>query len=470
MAERPTGAPVPPGLIARASSALRNFIPGVSDRTWFGPGQPQAPIATPGSDPERVLPYPPGFNLRTQVVRDTGYSFEQLRALADNCDLLRFAIETRKDQIARLSWTIRRRDNQKSDDARTQAITESFRYLDDEVPWSTWIRMFCEEMFVLDACVLHPRYTRGGQLMAVELIDGSTIVRKIDKAGRTPRPPGVAYQQILYGMPAKNFNRDQLLYLMRNKRVHKFYGYSHVEQVIYTVNIMLRRQKHQLDYYTEGNVPEALCGTPETWTLDNIKDFQFYFDSLMDTDNAMRRRMKFIPGEIARNLKINREPELKGEYDEWLARVISYCFSLPPTAYIRQNNRATAESSSTSSLEEGLEPTKLYIEDSMNLVLAKWYEAPDLEFKFHYEASVDRQKQAAIHETYIRAGVLSPNEARAQIGLGPRDGGDLYAEQVKEHQMEMAADAAKEQAQVRIDHREKGGIRSNASDPAKSTS
>lgn len=469
MAERPTGTPVPPGLIARASKELRNFVAGITDRTWFGPGQPQAPVVAPEAQPERITNYAPGFNLRTQAVRESGYSFDQLRALADNCDLLRFAIETRKDQIARLSWTIRRRDNQKSDDPTATAITQSFRYLDDEVPWSTWIRAFCEEMFVLDACVVHPRYTRGGQLMAVELIDGATIVRKIDKAGRTPRPPSVAYQQILYGMPAKNFNRDQLLYLMRNKRVHKFYGYSHVEQVIYTVNIALRRQKHQLDYYTDGNVPEALCGVPELWTLDNIKDFQTYFDSLLMTDAAIKRRMKFVPGEIARNLKQTREPELKGEYDEWLARVISYCFSLPPTAYIRQNNRATAESSSTSSLEEGLEPTKLYIEDSMNLVIAKWFQQPDYEFKFHYEASVDRQKQAAIHETYIRAGVLSPNEARAQIGLGPREGGELYAEQVKAAQMEQAAEAAKEQAQVRIDHREKGGIRSNASDPAKST-
>lgn len=470
MAERPEGAPVPPGLIARASRELRNFIAGVTDRSWFGPGQPQPPAdSVRGTDPERVTQYPPGINLRSQPERESGYTFAQLRALADNCDLLRFAIETRKDQIARLSWTIRRRDNQTIDD-RAQAMTQSFRYLDDEVPWDTWIRMFCEEMFVLDACVLHPRYTRGGQLFAVELIDGSTIVRKIDKGGRTPRPPSVAYQQVLYGMPAKNYNRDQLLYLMRNKRVHRFYGFSHVEQVIYTVNIALRRQKHQLDYYTDGNVPEALCGVPEDWGLENIKDFQVYFDSLMATDAATKRKMKFVPGKIAQNLKTIREPELKGEYDEWLARVISYCFSLPPTAYIRQNNRATADSTQTSSLEEGLEPTKLYIESSMNLVLAKWFQAPEYEFKFHYEASVDRQKQAAIHETYIRCGVLCPNEARAQIGLGPREGGELYAEQIKQAEMEMAAEAAKEQAQVRIDHREKGGIRANASDPAKSTS
>ena len=31
-----------------------------------------------------------------------------------------------------------------------------------------------------------------------------------------------------------------------------------------SVNIALRRQLYQLQYYTEGNVPEALIALPET--------------------------------------------------------------------------------------------------------------------------------------------------------------------------------------------------------------
>jgi hypothetical protein len=50
-----------------------------------------------------------------------------------------------------------------------------------------------------------------------------------------------------------------------------------------TVNIALRRQMHQLQYYTEGNVPEALIGVPEAWTPDQIgqpeKNQVFYFCS-----------------------------------------------------------------------------------------------------------------------------------------------------------------------------------------------
>ncbi len=39
----------------------------------------------------------------------------------------------------------------------------------------------------------------------------------------------------------------------------------------------------------------------------------------------------------------------------------------------------------------------------------------------------DAKDRASVHDIYIKNGVMSPNEARAEIGLNPRDGGDEYA-------------------------------------------
>jgi len=47
-----------------------------------------------------------------------------------------------------------------------------------------------------------------------------------------------------------------------------------VEQIIVTINLALRRQMSTLAYFTEGNVPEAICQSPQTWNTDNIKEFQ----------------------------------------------------------------------------------------------------------------------------------------------------------------------------------------------------
>lgn len=455
--------PIEPGILSRVISRVTGRVRDTdSDQAFMGPQQPPA-VQVDTVEPARVWDYPTSFNLRQRPLRESGMTFETLRTLADSLDILRLAIETRKDQMCRLDWQVRPRDGSSTEDPAVAEIMDRLRYPDNEHSWSVWLRMLCEELFIVDSVVVHPRYSRSGEFYGLELIDGSTIKRVIDRAGRTPLPPDVAYQQVIKGLIVGNYNRDQLLYFSRNKRIHRVYGYSHVEQIAMIVNIALRRQKLVLDYYTEGNVPDSLCGVPEEWTPDQITAFQTYWDALIESDMAAKRKVKFVPGSIAQNYKPVREPELKGEYDEWLARVIAYAFSLPPTAFIRQMNRATAESSQVSSLEEGLEPTKVYVQNIMDLVLAKVFRRPDLEFVFKYESTLDRLKQAQIHETYIRAGVLSPNEARAEIGMGPREGGDKYAEEIKQDQVESAA-------RVRIDNRDKGGIRSNASDPANSTS
>ena len=111
----------------------------------------------------------------------------------------------------------------------------------------------------------HERRARGGDFGLLRgwacsgvRCDGP-IKRVLDVTGRTPLPPDPAYQQILKGIPAVDYSSDDLVYMMRNPRVSRIYGYSPVEQILTTVNIALRRQMSQLEHYTSGNVPEALA-------------------------------------------------------------------------------------------------------------------------------------------------------------------------------------------------------------------
>ena len=110
----------------------------------------------------------------------------------------------------------------------------------------------------------------------------------IDDWGRTPQPyrdaAGAmvyppAYQQVLKGLPAVNYSARDIIYRPRNVRAHRVYGYSPVQQVLMTVNIALRRQMWQLDYFTEGSIPDALIGVPNSWTPEQIKQFQDYWDT-----------------------------------------------------------------------------------------------------------------------------------------------------------------------------------------------
>ena len=246
---------------------------------WFGPLNPLSPIAPPDVAGRR-FDFPVGYNIATRPRAYEPIGFHELRAFADAYDLLRLVIETRKDQMERQRWRIRpRAGNRKRSkaalDADTQtrviAIERFFHKPDGATRWKTWLRSLLEDMFVIDAATLYCRRTRSGQLCALQQLDGATIKRVIDDWGRTPLPyrdaDGTmvcppAYQQVLKGLPAVNYSARDIIYRPRNVRAHKVYGYSPVQQVLMTVNIALRRQLWQLDYYTEGSIPDALIGVP----------------------------------------------------------------------------------------------------------------------------------------------------------------------------------------------------------------
>ena len=414
-----TKTPIEPGIIARIAAGIRYGITGKTPE-WFGPGEPMAAVVPETEKPSvegRQWDFPTFVNTTPTIRQGEAISFAQLRGLSETCDVLRLVIETRKDQIAKLAWTIKPRDDEKGDDARCAAIADALRFPDQEHTWSQWLRMVLEDLFVLDAPALYVRRTVGGALYAIEPIDGATIKRILDDHGRTPLPPAPAYQQVLKGMPAIDYTRDELIYCPRNPRTHKTYGYGPVEQIVMTVNIALRRALHQLQFYTEGNIPESLIGVPETWNPDQIRQFQEYWDSLLEGNTAARRHAKFVPGAL--KIQETKPGALKDEFDEWLARIVCFAFSISPTPFVKAQNRATAESAQEQSLSEGLAPLMGWAKDLFDLIVGRHFGAPDLEFRWDQETPVDPLVQAQIHQIYVQSKIKTADEVRAELGDNP---------------------------------------------------
>jgi hypothetical protein len=402
-----------------------SFAPPGTGADWFGPAAPMPPGA-PKEVAGRQFDYPPGYNLQIRPRAYEPIGFFELRALADAYDLIRLLIETRKDQLARLDWAIRPRDGKAApSDPRIKALTAFLARPDGETPWDAWLRTLLEDLLVIDAPTLWCERSRAGGLVALHPIDGATVKRVIDDWGRTPKPPLPAYQQVLHGLPAVDYTARDLLYRPRNRRVHKVYGFSPVEQVLVTVNIALRRQVFQLQYYTEGNVPEALIGAPDGWTPEQIERFQLYWDGVHAGNTAMRRRAKFVPGGVAKTFIPTKEPDLTGATDEWLARVVCFAFSVSPQPFVKMQNRATAETAQDTAAAEGLAPLRSWVKGLVDDVIAHEFEAGDLEFRWRDDPEGDPATAAQVASDYVKAGIKSVNEVRAELGLDPVAGGDL---------------------------------------------
>jgi Phage portal protein len=294
------------------------------DQGIFSPSYPLVPVSP---ERTRVWDFPVGYNYIYTPRSYEPVSFEELRALAQNHDITRLAIETRKDQIEKLDWSIKPRDEKNPEpdaDKRIATVTKFWEHPDGDRPFASWLREVLEDLLVIDAPAFEVRRQRDGQIIGLDPVAGDTIKLLIDITGRRPHPPAPAYEQIIHGRPWQLLTTEEMIYWPRNPRPHKIYGYSPVEQILMTVNIGLRRQIMQLQHFTEGNVPPGVLGLPDL-NADQVNAIRQYWDSILAGNTAERTKVQFVP--FAAKYESFKEPPIKDEFDEWLARVVMFCFS-----------------------------------------------------------------------------------------------------------------------------------------------
>jgi hypothetical protein len=125
-----------------------------------------------------------------------------------------------------------------------------------------------------------------------------------------------------------------------------------------------------------------------------------------------------VPGETAAKVVQTKEPQHKDDFEEWLARIICFAFSVPPQWATKGMNRATAENHSAQAEEEGLEPTKEWVKDLIDEIVAEEFASPDLELHWLDEDEGDPE---TVLEGRLKVGALTLNEMRDALGLDPFD-------------------------------------------------
>ena len=140
------------------------------------------------------------------------------------------------------------------------------------------------------------------------------------------------------------------------------------------------------------------------------------FHARMSGNLHRRRMLKFVHADF--RLIEYRQPPLKDQYDEWLARVICYAFSVPATPFVSQVNRATSETMRLQATQEGLVPLKNWVKSALDEVIQVSMGEPGLEFVWVGDDAIDPLQQAQTLNILVSAGIKTREEARAELGLG----------------------------------------------------
>jgi len=209
----------------------------------------------------------------------------------------------------------------------------------------------------------------------------------------------------------------------KKTRVYTPYGFPAVEQIIMTARKAINRDQYQLLYFTAGSVPDAYAEMPEDMTPDQIQDFENRFNNMLTGNAAQRKQVPFLPA----GSKINqlKEAVLTDAFDEWMARIVTYALGLPPNAFVKQQNRATAGSEQDRALEEGQAPRLGFIKNFLDLLIADF--GPDYAKNIEAKPREKKNQDAAVQETvlsgYTSKGLMTIDEARAELGYDPLPNG-----------------------------------------------
>lgn len=386
--------------------------------------QPNDGIFSPGTPPTpqdqretRRFDFATGTNQVWTPRAYEPFGFAQLRSFS-NVELVRLAIETRKDQMVRLDWQVRTKIHRKprsDSEERIAAVTKLFRKPDGTTPFDSWLRLMAEDLLSIDAVTIERRRNKGGKLIGLDIVDGSTIKVLIDDTGRIPLAPLPAYQQVIKGVVWNNLTQDDLIYAPRNPRPGHLYGYGAVEQIIVTITTLIRRQAQQLSWFTEGNVPAGILSLPDGWTPEQLSEFQTWLDGILAGNTANRSKLIGVPN--GTKYQAFKDSIIKDEFDEWLARIVCYAFSIPPTPFIKQMNRGTAQEDQDRAIEEGLSPILVWAKRMFDGVICDDLGFNDLEFAWITERDLDQEKQARINDILLKNGTKTINEVRDDMGL-----------------------------------------------------
>lgn len=412
---KPTVTPLNTSALDKITNTVRQ-AGDVLGTQWMGPGTPPAPLPEAAGSVPRRFDYPFGINTQMQPRTGSLARFDQLRALAENYDILRLMIERRKRQMGKLKLTIKPIGKRKVEglEGAIEEMTQLFKRPDGEHDFETWQGMVLEDRFVLDAASIEPRYNLGGKLARLDVVDGTTIIPRIDEWGRRPEPPNPAYQQKIKGVIVASLTWQEFIYKIAVVRPHTIWGFPPVEQILIICNMAIRRELHQLQYYTEGTAVDMIMEAPTGWTPEQMQDFEDSFHEALAGNTAERRKLRMMPQ--GSKITETKTELIKSPIDEWFARVVAFSFGIAPNAFVQGIIRATSETLREEATAEGLDPDIRWMRNLLDLIIQVYAGHPELEATLVDDVEPDPKTELENKKMRQEMGLISLDELLAEEG------------------------------------------------------
>ena len=373
---------------------------------WFVPNVPIAPLAPATGGWSRRFDGQQSVNLNVAPKAadgSDGPTYATLHKMVENCDILSIALYSMLERISKYNGRVLDvgGDPRKPSKA-AQAIQDQLQFPDDVTPFATWMQTLGFDMAVTDNATIF--VDRSKKVPRFRVIDGQTIAIRVDEQYEP-----AMIQQILKGSPAHDYGMgatmkdhgfETMVWCPKHRRANKVYGFSYVEQIRTTITLALQRAGRQLDYFTKGNIPAMLLEAPATWTPQMTQEANEAWRDILAGVSG-KEEVQIMPNGM-KPFTFDRDV-VKNDFDEWLARITCFQFSVPVTPLVKETNRATAQTTQEASLQEGHASQLRWASDALTKAIRAAY-GP----KFFWKWDTDSVPDAPTTIALVNSGRLKP--------------------------------------------------------------
>jgi 8-oxo-dGTP pyrophosphatase MutT (NUDIX family) len=390
---------------------------GMDARAYLGPGRPLAPAIGYSGRP-RSTDYPMSVNIATQGRSAWGRpSYEVLKKIIDAYDVARMCVNHKIDELRSMEPMFLPADGAKDDvDDEIAVARLVLAKPDRELPFESWLSKWLENAVKFDSAPLYRRRNYGGDVMALEVVDGKSIHPYIDENGRRPEPGSPAYYQTVHGMVAQWLTTDDLVFEPFRPQEDSPYGLAPIESILLTANTDLRFQWHFLQMFTDGSVPAGFMELPpDISSPEQVAEWQDFWDAMILGDQAKLSQLIAVPN--GTKFTETKPRTFDEKFPEYLMSRTCAAFGVVPQdlGLVKDVNRANGETQVDVQFRVNTLPWVRYVEG----VLTRYLQQDiGLRVKVNLDTGRDKEDrlaEAQAWEIYIASGMASPDEGRSQL-------------------------------------------------------
>lgn len=381
----------------------------------FPPGQPLQPYYGFSRRP-RQFNYQTARNTTT-TTRPTRIPFRTLLELWKSYDVAQICFRYSANSLRSMRVRFQAMDGY--DQNPVKDIEEAKRRMrrpDGRRLFRNWLTQNQRNLWIFDSAPIFRQRDRAGRVQRLLNFSAMTLAPMLDYFGDFPASPAPAFQQFITGVPWDWLTWDDVIYEPFWPETDSPYGTPPLETVLINANTDIRLQLFFLDFFTKGQVPEALAIAPEDMTsADDLADFQEQYNSETYGDQAQRWGLKWLPHgtelEFYKPMKF--DPDL-AEYV--MRRTIAAHLLTPQNLGIMATvNRAAATTQVDQEFRVSTLPTGGYYEDLLDSVLQETWTLPvQIRFDTGREKE-DRLTDVQAWSMGIEYAMVSPTEARDKL-------------------------------------------------------